>query len=107
MLEYKHETDSKFDAILDRMESLDPPMLPEQLFATGCVWDAYSYVCDLVRSAARRIVQLPLHVHDRFLIIDNQVYLLGASVKDMGKGLCAIASVGFSPEMVLGLVKGS
>ena len=31
-------------------------MLPEQLFATGCVWDAYSYVCDLVRSAARKIV---------------------------------------------------
>ena len=156
LLEYKHETDSKFDAILDRMESLDPPMLPEQLFATGCVWDAYSYVCDLVRSAARRIVlidnfvddrtlkildkraedveatvytrfteqieldfakhneqyapiakvQLPLHVHDRFLIIDSQVYLLGASVKDMGKGLCAIAPVGFSPEMVLGLMKG-
>ena len=154
LLEYKHETDSKFDAILDRMESLDPPMLPEQLFATGCVWDAYSYVCDLVRSAARRIVlidnfvddrtlkildkraedveatvytrfaeqieldfakhneqyapiakvQLPLHVHDRFLIIDSQVYLLGASVKDMGKGLCAIAPVGFSSEMVLGMV---
>lgn len=156
LLEYKNETDSKFDAILDRMESLDPPMLPEQLFATGCVWDAYSYVCDLIRSAARRIVlidnfvddrtlkildkraedvettvytrfteqieldfakhneqyapiakvQLPLHVHDRFLIIDNQVYLLGASVKDMGKGLCAIASVGFSPEMVLGSLNG-
>ena len=156
LLEYKHETDSKFDAILDRMEALEPTMLPEQLFATGCVWDAYSYVCDLVRSAARRIVlidnfvddrtlkildkraedveatvytrfteqieldfskhneqcapiakvQLPLHVHDRFLIIDSQVYLLGASVKDMGKGLCAIAPVGFSPEMVLGMVKG-
>lgn len=42
----------------------------------------------------------------RFLIIDSQVYLLGASVKDMGKGLCAIAPVGFSPEMVLGMVKG-
>ena len=156
LLEYKHETDSKFDAILDRMEALEPTMLPEQLFATGCVWDAYSYVCDLVRSAARRIVlidnfvddrtlkildkraedveamvytrfteqieldfakhneqcapiakvQLPLHVHDRFLIIDSQVYLLGASVKDMGKGLCAIAPVGFPPEMVLELVKG-
>ncbi len=50
-------------------------------------------------------VQLPLHVHDRFLIVDDQVYLLGASVKDMGKGLCAIARVGFSPDMVLGLVK--
>ena len=50
-------------------------------------------------------VQLPLHVHDRFLIVDDQVYLLGASIKDMGKGLCAIAPVGFSPEIVLGMVK--
>ena len=156
LLEYRHETDSKFDAILNRMESLEPTMLPEQLFATGCVWDAYSYVCNLVRRAEHRIVlidnfvddrtlkildkrtegveatvytrysektnldfakhneqcapiakvQLPLHVHDRFLIVDNQVYLLGASVKDMGKGLCAIAPVGFSPEMVLGTLKG-
>ena len=155
LLEYKHETDAKFDVILDRMEALEPTMLPEQLFATGCVWDAYSYVCDLVRSATRRIVlidnfvddrtlkildkraagveatvytrysekveldfakhneqcapivkvQLPLHAHDRFLIVDDQVYLLGACVKDMGKGLCAIARVGFSPDMVLGLVK--
>lgn len=26
------------------------------------------------------------HKHDRFLIIDDTVYLLGASVKDMGNG---------------------
>ena len=100
------ETEKKLDVVLDKLEELSPAVTSEQLFATGCVWDAYSYVCDLVRSAARRIVQLPLHVHDRFLIIDSQVYLLGASVKDMGKGLCAIAPVGFSPEMVLGLMKG-
>lgn len=42
---------------------------------------------------------------DRFLIVDNQVYMLGASVKDMGKGLCAIAPVGFSPEILLELLK--
>ena len=127
----------------------------ENLFATGCVWDAYAYVCDLVRSAKGRIVlidnfvddrvlkildkrsagvtatvhtryteqfeldlakhneqcapiervQLPMHIHDRFLIVDDDVYLLGASVKDMGKGLCAITKVGFSAEQVLGLVK--
>lgn len=42
---------------------------------------------------------------DRFLIVDNQLYMLGASVKDMGKGLCAIAPVGFSPEILLELLK--
>ena len=127
----------------------------EKLFATGCVWDAYTYVCDLVRTAKKRIVlidnftddrvlkildkrekgfeatihtryteqfeldlakhneqyspitkiQLPQKVHDRFLIIDKDVFLLGASVKDMGKGLCAITKVGFTPQQVLELLK--
>lgn len=30
---------------------------------------------------------------DRFLITDDDVYLLGASVKDMGIGLCAITKM--------------
>ena len=155
LIEYKADTDNKIEQILQRMDEQEPPMLPEQLFATGCVWDAYAYVCDLVRSAKRRIVlidnfvddrvlkildkrsagvtatvhtryteqfeldlakhneqcapiervQLPMHIHDRFLIVDDDVYLLGASVKDMGKGLCAITKVGFTAEQVLGLVK--
>ena len=29
--------------------------------------------------------------HDRFLIIDNKVYHVGASVKDLGKKLCAVS----------------
>ena len=148
-------TDAKIVQILDKMEEKEPPMLPEQLFATGCVWDAYTYVCDLVRTAKKRIVlidnftddrvlkildkrekgveatihtryteqfeldlakhneqyspitkiQLPQKVHDRFLIIDEDVFLLGASVKDMGKGLCAITKVGFTPLQVLELLK--
>ena len=155
LIEYKADTDNKIEQILQRMDEQEPPMLPEQLFATGCVWDAYAYVCDLVRSAKGRIVlidnfvddrvlkildkrsagvsatvhtryteqfeldlakhneqcapiervQLPMHIHDRFLIVDSDVYLLGASVKDMGKGLCAITKVGFTAEQVLGLVK--
>jgi len=152
---YKQEVNAKFEAVLDRMEEFEPPISLEQLFGTGCVWDAYSYVCDLVRSAENRIVlidnfvddrtlrildkravgveaevhtrfssqveldfvkhneqcvpirnvQLPLHIHDRFLIIDNQVYLLGASVKDMGKGLCAVTRIGFAPEELLRMLK--
>jgi hypothetical protein len=37
--------------------------------------------------------------------VDDNVWLLGASVKDMGHGLCTIIKVGFSPEAVLGLLK--
>ena len=124
------ETDQKMDMLLDRMDKQSPKLLPEQIFATGCVWDAWTYVSDLVRSSKQRIVlidnfvddrvlslmdkqadnveatihsryyesfqtdlkkhneqsreinfiQLPQKSHDRFLIIDDDVYLLGASV---------------------------
>ena len=50
-------------------------------------------------------VQLPHKNHDRFLIIDDEVYLLGASVKDMGAGLCAVTKLQTSPETILGLLK--
>ena len=123
----------------------------EQLFSTGCVWDAYTFVSNLIRSASKRIVlidsfvdertllildkrangvdctihtrynsklqldiqkhnqqcnhidiiQLPQAVHDRYLIIDDEVWLLGASVKDMGRGLCTIIKLGFSPDEIL------
>ena len=123
----------------------------EQLFSTGCVWDAYTFVSNLVRSATKRIIlidsfvdertlmildkradgvncdiytrfnyklQLDLQkheqqcrrivvtqfskaIHDRYLIIDDEVWLLGASVKDMGRGLCTVIKIGFCPEEIL------
>ena len=149
------ETDEKIDLILDKMEERSPKMLPEQIFQTGCVWDAWTYVSDLVRSAKQRIVlidnfvddhvlsmldkraegvsatihsryheqfltdlkkhneqypaiefvQLPHKNHDRFLIIDNKVYFMGASLKDMGIGLCAITEMQTTPEAILAMLK--
>lgn len=149
------ETDQKMDMILDRMDKQSPKLLPEQIFATGCVWDAWTYVSDLVRSAKKRIVlidnfvddrvlslldkradgveamiysryyepfltdlkkhneqnrevlfvQLSQKNHDRFLIIDDDAYLLGASVKDMGIGMCAVTKMHVSPETILQLIK--
>ena len=149
------ETDEKIDQILDKMERLSPKLLPEQIFQTGCVWDAWSYISDLIRSAQQRIVlidnymddrvlslltkradgvtatihtryseqfltdlkkhneqypeitfeQLPHRNHDRFLIIDNKAYLLGASVKDIGTGLCAVTELAASPETILEMLK--
>ena len=43
--------------------------------------------------------------HDRYLIVDDEVCLLGASAKDMGHGLCTVIKVGFRPEMLLELLK--
>jgi hypothetical protein len=149
------ETDQKMDMLLDRMDKQSPKLLPEQIFATGCVWDAWTYVSDLVRSAKQRIVlidnfvddrvlslldkradnveatihsryseplqidlkkhneqyreikfiQLPQKNHDRFLIIDDDVYLLGASVKDMGVGMCAVTKMQAVPETILKLLR--
>ena len=148
-------TEKRLDVILDKIEALSPPVSTEELFATGCVWDAYTFLCDLVRKAEKRIVlidnfvdertlllldkrnagvecevhtrynkqteldfdkhnsqcaeikkvQLPNHIHDRYLIVDDDVWLFGASAKDMGHGLCTIIKVGFTPEMVLGMLK--
>ena len=152
--QHQQETDEKINLLMTKMDDNSPKLLPEQIFGTGCVWDAWAFVSDLVRSAKQRIVlidnfvddrvlslldkraenvsatihsryyesfqvdlkkhneqyreiifvQLPHKSHDRFLIIDDDVYLLGASVKDMGVGVCAITKMEASPEAVLQLL---
>jgi hypothetical protein len=52
-----------------------------------------------------RFIQLPHRNHDRFLIIDDTVYLLGTSLKDMALSLCAITKLMVSPEAILSLLK--
>lgn len=121
----------------------------------GCMWDAYSFISNLIRSAKEQVIlidnycndktltlldqrakdvkatihttynntynealeahnsqqspiqsiQLPHKIHDRFLIIDSQVYLLGNSLKDMGHTLSAAILTGFTPEEVLSKLK--
>ena len=152
--QHQQETDKTIKVILEKIEDVSPKLLPEQVFATGCVWDAWTYTSDLVRSARQRIVlidnfvddrvlsmltkradgvsatihtryneqfltdlkkhntqypeiefiQLPQRNHDRFLIIDDKVYLLGASLKDIGAGLCAVTEMAISPKTILGLL---
>ena len=153
--QHQIETDEKIDVILERIEGISPKLLPEQVFPTGCVWDAWTYISDLVRSARQRIalidnyvddrvlsmftkradgvsatihtryneqfltdlkkhntqypeiefIQLTHRNHDRFLIIDDKVFLLGASLKDMGMGLCAVTEMSIAPEVILRLVR--
>lgn len=133
---WKLKTTEQVDAILDRMQVLEPKQPQEQLFQNGCVFDAWTYVSSLITSAKQEIIlvdnyahesvlalfakradgvpatihtrytmkfitdlskfneqypdkavkyiQLSHKNHDRFLIIDNDVYLLGASLKDLG-----------------------
>ena len=40
------------------------------------------------------------NIHDRFLIVDDTVYHIGASLKDLGKKLFAFSKMGISPEIL-------
>ncbi len=40
-------------------------------------------------------------IHDRFLIIDNTLYHIGASIKDLGKKLFAFSQMEISPDVIL------
>ena len=152
----QYTTKHEIEKVLKRMDELCPSTItPEQLFATGCVWDAWSYVSQLIRSAKQRIILIDNYVddrvltllskrdkgvkttiytrytkqfvldiekhneqyahidfiqlyqknHDRFLIIDDDLYLMGASIKDMGKSLCAINKLEMQPETILSIIK--
>lgn len=153
--QWSAETESKIETILDKLEEKTPSPTAEQIFATGCIWDAWQFVSELIRGAKVRIilidnyvddrvltllckrkegvsatihtrynqhflldlekhnqqysaitaVQIPHKHHDRFLVIDDVVYLLGASVKDMGTGLCAITRLVTKPEEILEMIK--
>lgn len=153
--QWRAETESKIETILDKLEEKTPSPTAEQIFATGCIWDAWQFVSELIRGAKVRIilidnyvddrvltllckrkegvsatihtrynqhflldlekhnqqysaitaVQIPHKHHDRFLVIDDVVYLLGASLKDMGTGLCAITRLVTKPEEILEMIK--
>lgn len=140
-LEYKLiATDEKVALLFDKIE--EGKLEPRQgIFFDGQIYDAYEFICGLIKSAKTRIVlidnyvdntvltmldkrdtgvsatiytqkisaQLRLDItkhnaqyaaidvreftksHDRFLILDNQVYLIGASIKDLGKKWFAVS----------------
>ena len=130
----QEDTDKKVEQILKHLD--DKNATPTQgIFFDGQIFDAYTFVSDLIRSAKKSIVlfdnyvddtvltmldkrkskvtvtiytktisqklslDLAKHnaqyqpieinqfdkVHDRFLCIDNTVYHIGASLKDLGK----------------------
>ncbi|WP_301198443.1 RhuM family protein [Bacteroides acidifaciens] len=123
----------------------------EGILFDGQIFDAYVFVCDLIKRAHKRIIIIdnyidetvltllnkrnrgvpatiytkriddnlrldierhndqytPINVrtapniHDRFLIIDNTLYHIGASIKDLGKKLFAFSQMETSPAVIL------
>lgn len=54
---------------------------------------------------AIRKVQLPQKEHDRFLIIDDTVYILGDSLKNLGHSMTTVLKTSFTVEEILGKLK--
>lgn len=46
-------------------------------------------------------IQFSKAIHDRFLIIDDDVYHMGASVKDMGNSFCAVTKMKEMPQTII------
>ena len=141
MLEIRQlETDQKIEQVFAKLEEGTDDK-QQCVFFEGQVYDAYEFVCNLIKSATKRIVlvdnyvdytvltmldkrepavdaaiytqkagdQLKLDIakhdaqyphipvwifkmsHDRFLIIDDLVYHVGASIKDLGKKWFAVS----------------
>lgn len=142
MMQHQQESDKRIDEVFQRLD--ERSVLPKQgIFYDGQVYDAYTFVSDLVKSAKRSIVLIdnyvdetvltlldkrvsgvtadiytqqinqqlhldinrhnsqypPINVsvfrrsHDRFLCIDDVVYHIGASIKDLGKKRFAFAKM--------------
>ena len=79
--QHQTETDEKVNQIITTIEKRLPEQQSEQVFATGCVWDAWAYVSDLVRSAKQRIVLIDNFVDDRVLsLLDKRADNVEATI---------------------------
>lgn len=148
------KTDERFEQVFKALE--DKSIKPRQgIFFDGQVFDAYTFACDLIRSARQRIILIDNYVdesvlvllskrnpqvsaqiltpsiskqlaldlkkhrqqypavdvrrfqlaHDRFLIIDNDIYHIGASLKDLGKKWFAFSKMAMDAIELLAKVK--
>ena len=152
LLIQKHQSDSdkRIEDVLNKFEKRN--VKPVQgVFYNGQIFDAHTFICDLIRQAKHRIilidnyiddsvlkrldkraqgviasiytlrlhktlkmdiklhnaqyptidVKIATNFHDRFMIVDDSVYHIGASIKDLGKKTFAFCLLEESPEELL------
>ena len=147
------EHDIQIKELSNRMDFFVRTSLPprEGILFDGQIFDAYVFVCELIKRARKRIILIdnyidetvltllnkrnrgviatvytkridnnlrldierhndqysPIdvrtapNIHDRFLIIDDILYHIGASIKDLGKKLFAFSQMETSPATIL------
>lgn len=147
------EHDNQIKELSGKVDFFLKTSLPprEGILFDGQIFDAYFFVCDLIRRACKRVILIdnyidetvlalldkrgrgvlatiytkriddnlrldierhndqyaPINVrtapniHDRFLIIDDTLYHIGASIKDLGKKLFAFSQMETRPSVIL------
>ena len=157
MQQHLQESDKRIEEMFRRLDEGNAK--PKQgVFYNGQIYDAYTFVSDLIKSAKKRIVLIDNYVdetvltlldkrdnnvsaiiytqlisrqfqldidrhnaqyapidvetfrlsHDRFLCIDDDVYHIGASIKDLGKKWFAFSKLDIlSPDMLIEKIKSN
>ena len=147
------EHDCQLKELSDKVDFFLHTTLPpkEGVLFDGQIFDAYVFVCDLIRRAKKRIIlidnyvdetvltlldkradgvnatiytkrpdrmlrldirrhndqysqidiRITSNIHDRFLVIDDILYHIGASIKDLGKKSFAFSKMEIPPSIVL------
>ncbi len=70
-LEYKKETNQKFDEIFDAIENKEVKV-KQGVFFDGQIFDAYTFVSDLIRTANKSIILIDNFVDDSVLSLFNK-----------------------------------
>lgn len=83
------EQKNQIEGVMALLEEKHPD-IDDGIFYDGQIFDAYVFVADLVKN-----------IHDRFLIVDDTVYHIGASLKDLGRKLFAFSRMTIPAQMVL------
>lgn len=63
------ETNNKVDMILDKLDSRAEVGEKQGIFYDGQIYDAYTFVADLIRKANKRIVLIDNYIDDTVLTI--------------------------------------
>nr|WP_293487408.1 ORF6N domain-containing protein [Prevotella sp.] len=157
MQQHLLESDKRIDEVFRKLDEGNAK--PKQgIFYNGQIYDSYTFVSELIKSAKKRIILIdnyvdetvltlldkreegvsaviytqqisrrfqldidrhnaqyaPIEVemfrlsHDRFLCIDDDVYHIGASVKDLGKKWFAFSKLDIlSPDMLIEKIKSN
>lgn len=147
------EHDNQINELSGKVDFFLRTSLPpkEGILFDGQIFDAYVFVCDLIKRAKKRIVLIDnyidetvltlldkrshgvvatiytkrisrqlqldverhndqyapidvrtaLNIHDRFMVIDDTLYHIGASIKDLGLKLFAFSKMETSPSLIL------